>query len=1465
MVIDNAINSHLSSTSFHIINNASRDGITNVIFGHETKDHHHHHHHGDDFMKQADSVTCVCIGVEGRRMDDVGEYIDMIMQSYVDGAVEDTHHHHDWFTHHQWYKDLKHTCTLYDASTQNLWMISDTIGSSPLWYSFPDHRHDNGKLDFIVSSDLILANRLGFEYLTPLGPGQVVAVDLNVNEVVLLHQWQSDLPKHPSYDDLHNAKLYAYRLMSSSLHTVSNYHGVDDDSIDIEIDPMNPSSLLLDCTLNAMGSKYNTRMTQAIVSDSIIPTAERFSLIMKDVSDPRSLMTNVWAPKFIRTAADRWNLCANSVSKTIASFDSGMFSRPLDVYLQNLFCSILGVRILYPFRGLDFQLKSWGTGHPYSYFHNALDVLRGPFSCESYVSRTYSSSGIVQGAYEAKQASHSSLGNLWQVASKHASHDNYLVLVLATSGYNDLLQNFLCSTSKLNSKHIVVVTPNEDISDIATAAGIGYIMSPSWRNAGINITIADFGTLLYQELILFRTETVMNLLLLGFNPVIADIDTVWLEDPLKILRLEQTAQKFDVAVTNDRGEVCGCFIALQNTVDSLVFWRQVSRLHRQLLIQGRQVPESTREFSDSEQKILTNLLLHKGYNKRLLVCVLSSTDFPSGYDFFNLRNSINDDTIGPPVIVHNNYIIGKGIKKIRFARYNLWRVGSLTEPLQCNYDPLPRWTMMADLVEKNIKIPILSLILPIHNSMISTPLLMAQAHTEGSEFNVSTGRFWLETSPPNFIRFETLGVYQLEVKKSNNINSLTIILDDTSFAVSADVGVNRSVFSFDRDGSCHEAANENVLKTKRLRSDSDIEPTRIKCDLCEPQKLEEEYVASAGSDENAVSFRLEYAIKVLAYNRPASLSRLLRSLADADYLGHTISLEIFVDYPSRDEDYGLVKRVQEIATDFVWAHGSKQLTFREENYGLARQWFLAWSPTLNNEVAFVLEDDLEVSPLFFAWSHRALLKYYANDEQQRLKQMQLLEAVMRHIQSNGTSQINDEFPSTIEEFVTMTAGDPIMYGICLQRQHLDPARYPKVLEIRNGHKPFLYSLIGSWGPLLLPSPWLAFRAWWSWKWEDGRNNNLNVDIKTENTVVNHFLNNNPGIWTPWMVRFAFETGTKCLYPNLPGNLSLVLNHRERGENYDVTLGPDSSMLSRNDVDHVRNLISGNDYKNASFGQRFIAQTPSARFLIALHSAINYLPSISFLAEWQFDLNLRRAGSLGSDRLLTLTTHDNRNNELQMANETITSAAHWYSASVGSDNLILMSNEHWVEIIGALEANLLVGATVLHLGLSPLIKLLTNRYPLHVVVTLDDIQEGESDDSNERLQWVKLGTDTDHHHIPSTNFDIVIVHLPSFKDESFKRLLKYMTFEYLLVLSNSCSGSPTDLHFERFDGTRSYSLVEDVCAEADLDVGGSLFRQVLRGTEEEWYAGRYILSRRIKTSTEILVTRHVKTTNNHLFV
>ena len=142
---------------------------------------------------------------------------------------------------------------------------------------------------------------------------------------------------------------------------------------------------------------------------------------------------------------------------------------------------------------------------------------------------------------------------------------------------------------------------------------------------------AEFGSLHYQELMLYRTNLVMDLLILGFRCIIVDIDTVWLEDPLVavadaitgyelISHSNETSNSidshprvsFDIAITDDNGEVCGCFVVLNSTINTLSFWRQVSTEHTNITNYGLE-QGMLDKFSDSEQKILTRLIYERQY------------------------------------------------------------------------------------------------------------------------------------------------------------------------------------------------------------------------------------------------------------------------------------------------------------------------------------------------------------------------------------------------------------------------------------------------------------------------------------------------------------------------------------------------------------------------------------------------------------------------------------------------------------------------------------------------------------------------------------------------------------------------------------------------------------------------------------------------------------------------------------
>ena len=131
------------------------------------------------------------------------------------------------------------SCILHDTSRQKLWLMSDYVGSMPLWYSIhaphydymerkgSDESHskdDKGK--FIVTTDFISAVRLGFRQITPLGPGQVVLISSSSLEIISVYQRnarnnQADKTTNHNRNNVYtNPDYYATNLLSASLRSL---------------------------------------------------------------------------------------------------------------------------------------------------------------------------------------------------------------------------------------------------------------------------------------------------------------------------------------------------------------------------------------------------------------------------------------------------------------------------------------------------------------------------------------------------------------------------------------------------------------------------------------------------------------------------------------------------------------------------------------------------------------------------------------------------------------------------------------------------------------------------------------------------------------------------------------------------------------------------------------------------------------------------------------------------------------------------------------------------------------------------------------------------------------------------------------------------------------------------------------------------------------------------------------------
>jgi glycosyltransferase involved in cell wall biosynthesis len=157
--------------------------------------------------------------------------------------------------------------------------------------------------------------------------------------------------------------------------------------------------------------------------------------------------------------------------------------------------------------------------------------------------------------------------------------------------------------------------------------------------------------------------------------------------------------------------------------------------------------------------------------------------------------------------------------------------------------------------------------------------------------------------------------------------------------------------------------------------------------------------------------RYRPAIVIAAYNRPRSLSRLLRSLLSAQFKDDT-TLIISID---NDEPNNL--NVKSIAEDYQWPFGTKEVRYQEEHLGLRKHILQCGNISLEFGSVIILEDDLYVSPYFYNYATQAL-DYYHQDE--RINGISLYNQPIQEIVRYPFSAIYDnsdvyfiQFPSSL--------------------------------------------------------------------------------------------------------------------------------------------------------------------------------------------------------------------------------------------------------------------------------------------------------------------------------------------------------------------------------------------------------------------------------------------------------------------
>lgn len=118
----------------------------------------------------------------------------------------------------------------------------------------------------------------------------------------------------------------------------------------------------------------------------------------------------------------------------------------------------------------------------------------------------------------------------------------------------------------------------------------------------------------------------------------------------------------------------------------------------------------------------------------------------------------------------------------------------------------------------------------------------------------------------------------------------------------------------------------------------------------------------------------QITFSIITHNRPQSLNRLLQSLSSSLYFGDDTDLNVAIHIDSSADP-----ETKRLAQRFSWLPESHvKLNQRIVHGGLLPAIVESWYPHGNNSYGLLLEDDVELSPLFYAWIKMAILKYRYN-------------------------------------------------------------------------------------------------------------------------------------------------------------------------------------------------------------------------------------------------------------------------------------------------------------------------------------------------------------------------------------------------------------------------------------------------------------------------------------------------------
>jgi hypothetical protein len=306
---------------------------------------------------------------------------------------------------------------------------------------------------------------------------------------------------------------------------------------------------------------------------------------------------------------------------------------------------------------------------------------------------------------------------------------------------------------------------------------------------------------------------------------------------------------------------------------------------------------------------------------------------------------------------------------------------------------------------------------------------------------------------------------------------------------------------------------------------------------------------------------LRIAIFVFAWRRVRSLRRTLASLLAAEYCGATLSLTILFDAQPSEAAVA-------VAESIAWRHGPFRIVIEPSPNGVRNMWVRVLSRELEREPpeAHVLpiEDDNEVSPLFYWWLRRAADAYGPFDSPEGARRFRHLAGVSLY------SPRHNEIKYPMQWW------------------------WPRSSSAAGQSPAYLFQLPCSWGALFFRAHWRRFGQFYRVRTrapffnfshealQRGQHEQREVLGDPALAIPESRASTWPRSWKRFLIDYMYGRGDVMLYPSAPvdvfhrrGSVSFATTYMERGDhsgtdarvedNVGDTLRPNADLDTRKTV------------------------------------------------------------------------------------------------------------------------------------------------------------------------------------------------------------------------------------------------------------------------------------------------------------